>query len=76
LLFLHIVRNNIFLNSSPLSPAAALTPVSTYRELDAEEIRNIANPAKYPKPKAAAKSRSVLPGKPFDQPSSKPERSR
>jgi 23S rRNA pseudouridine2605 synthase len=36
-------------------------PVGAYRELDAEEVRNIANPAKYPKPKPAPKEKTAKP---------------
>lgn len=50
-------------------------PVGAYRELDEEEVKNIANPAKYPKqkaeskekiakPKSASNSRTVKPNKP------------
>lgn len=60
-------------------------PVGAYRELDEEEIKNIANPAKYPKPKAAPQaktdkpkpppgSRTASPKKPFQRTSSKPKR--
>jgi 23S rRNA pseudouridine2605 synthase len=62
-------------------------PVGAYRELDAEEIKNIANPAKYPKPKPApkekvdkpkppARARSAAPKKPFNRTSSKPKGNR
>jgi 23S rRNA pseudouridine2605 synthase len=62
-------------------------PVGAYRELDSEEIQNIANPAKYPKPNPAPKvkddkpkpptgAHSAAPKKPFNRASSKPKRSR
>ena len=62
-------------------------PVGAYRELDAEEIQNIANPAKQPRPKPEPKekavnpkpstrSRSSAPKKPFNRDASKSRRSR
>lgn len=61
-------------------------PVGAYRELDAEEVKNIANPAKYPKTKAAAKekidkpkpprSRSAPSKQTLNNEASKPKRSR
>ena len=62
-------------------------PVGAYRELDPQEIQNIAAPAKPPKPKPEpkekparpkppAKSRSASPKKPFNRTASKPKRNR
>jgi 23S rRNA pseudouridine2605 synthase len=64
-------------------------PVGAYRELDDEEIKNIANPARYPKPKPAPKEKDEKPKpptrarsgaaaakKPFNRTASKPKRSR
>jgi 23S rRNA pseudouridine2605 synthase len=61
-------------------------PVGAYRELDDEEIKNIANPAKYPKTKAAPKDkadkpkpprlRSAAPKRSFNNEDSKPKRNR
>jgi len=62
-------------------------PVGAYRELDEEEIKNIANPAKYPKPKAEAKEKpdkpkpararsAASPKKPFNRTANKPGRNR
>lgn len=62
-------------------------PVGAYRELDAEEVKNIANPVKYPKPKPAPKektakpkpppkARSAAPKKTFRRTNSNPKRNR
>jgi len=62
-------------------------PVGAYRELDAEEIQNIAAPAKQPeqkaapkersaKPKPTTRARSAAPKKPFNRTASKSKRSR
>jgi len=62
-------------------------PTGAYRELDEEEIQNIANPAKEVKPKPApkenaarpkppARARSSAPKKPSNRATSKPKRSR
>jgi 23S rRNA pseudouridine2605 synthase len=62
-------------------------PVGAYRELDEEEVKNIANPARYPKakaepkektdkPKPSTRARSAAPKKPFNRASSKPKQSR
>jgi len=61
-------------------------PVGAYRELDEEEIKNIANPAKYPKAKVPpkekvdkpkpARSRSATSKRNFNNEDSKPKRSR
>ncbi len=42
-------------------------PVGAYRELDPEEVKNIANPAKYPKAKIESKEKSAKP-KPNERP--------
>jgi 23S rRNA pseudouridine2605 synthase len=62
-------------------------PTGAYRELDTEEIKNIANPAKPPKPKPEPKEKSdrpkpptrlraTAPKKPFNRTNSKSKRSR
>jgi 23S rRNA pseudouridine2605 synthase len=62
-------------------------PVGAYRELDADEVKNIAAPAKVvkpkpepkekaDKPKPGSRSRSAAPKKPFSRTASKPKRSR
>jgi 23S rRNA pseudouridine2605 synthase len=62
-------------------------PVGAYRELDAEEVKNIAAPAKPPKtkpepkekptkPKPSPKPRSAAPKKPFNRAASKSRRNR
>lgn len=64
-------------------------PVGAYRELDPEEVKNIAAPPKPPKPKPAPlapadkpklsprpRSSAAAPKKPFNRPSSKSKRSR
>ena len=58
-------------------------PVGAYRELEEEEIKNIANPAKYPKVRVEPKEKTAKPKprsgaskKTFNQPTSKPNRNR
>lgn len=60
-------------------------PTGAYRELDTEEIKNIAAPAKQPKPapkekpvkpKPPSKARAAAPKKPFNRAASKSRRSR
>jgi len=51
-------------------------PVGAYRELDAEEVKNIANPAKYPKVRVEPKEKPLKPKSPVNLRTIRPKRPR